>query len=64
MRCTSCSSENPDSRRFCGDCGSPLGSRCARYGVENPAGKKFWGDSTDSDFTGTFVLPLLFGLAF
>jgi hypothetical protein len=41
MRCTSCGSENPASKRFCGDCGSPLGSRCARCGVENPAGKKF-----------------------
>ena len=30
MRCTSCGSENPDSKRICGDCGSPLGSRCAR----------------------------------
>ena len=44
MRCSSCGSENPDSKRFCGDCGSPLGSRCARCGVENPAGKKFCGD--------------------
>ena len=44
MRCASCGSKNPDSKRFCGDCGSPLGNRCARCGVENPAGKKFCGD--------------------
>jgi class 3 adenylate cyclase/tetratricopeptide (TPR) repeat protein len=44
MRCTSCGSENPDSKRFCGNCGSPLGNRCARCGVENPAGQKFCGD--------------------
>ena len=44
MRCTSCGSENLDSKRFCGDWGSSLGSRCARCGVENPAGKKFCGD--------------------
>jgi class 3 adenylate cyclase/predicted ATPase len=44
MRCASCDSENPDSKRFCGDCGLPLGSRCARCGVENPVGKKFCGD--------------------
>ena len=44
MRCTSCGSENPDSKRFCGDCGSPLGNRCERCGVENPVGKKFCGD--------------------
>jgi hypothetical protein len=44
MRCMSCGSENPDSKRLCGDFGSSLGSRCARYGVENPAGKKFCSD--------------------
>jgi hypothetical protein len=44
MRCTSCGSENPDSKRFCGDCGSPFGNRCERCGVENPVGKKFCGD--------------------
>jgi hypothetical protein len=44
MRCTSCGSESPDSKRFCGDCGSPLSNRCARCGVENPAGKKFCRD--------------------
>jgi hypothetical protein len=27
MHCTSCGSENPDSKRFCGDRGLPLGSR-------------------------------------
>jgi class 3 adenylate cyclase/tetratricopeptide (TPR) repeat protein len=44
MRCTKCGSENPDSKRFCGDCGSPFGNCCARCGAENPAGKKFCGD--------------------
>ncbi len=44
MRCSSCGSENPDSKRFCGDCGSPLGSRCPKCGAENPADKKFCGD--------------------
>src|SRR6266849_1765357 len=44
MRCASCGSENPDSNRFCGDCGSPLGNRCVRCGVENPASQKFCGD--------------------
>jgi class 3 adenylate cyclase/tetratricopeptide (TPR) repeat protein len=44
MRCTSCGSENPDSKRFCGDCASPLGNRCAKCGAENPVDKKFCGD--------------------
>ena len=35
MRCTSCGSENPESKRFCGDCGSPLGSRCASKVIDS-----------------------------
>ena len=57
MRCTSCGSENPDSKRFCGDCGSPLGSRCARCGVENPAGQKFCGDC-GADLSQPTAAPL------
>lgn len=26
MKCASCGAENPDDKRFCGDCGSPLKS--------------------------------------
>src|SRR5882724_2419509 len=44
MRCASCGSENPASKRFCGDCGRPLGSGCPKCGAENPADKKFCGD--------------------
>ena len=44
MRCTKCGCENPDSKRFCGDCGTPLGSRCPKCTSENPPGKKFCGD--------------------
>src|ERR1700680_2084069 len=44
MRCTSCGSENPDSKRYCGDCGTPLGGPCPKCDSENPAGKKFCGD--------------------
>jgi hypothetical protein len=44
MRCTGCGSENPDSKRFCGDCGSPLGNRCPNCGSDNLATKKFCGD--------------------
>jgi class 3 adenylate cyclase/predicted ATPase len=44
VRCTSCSSENPDGKRFCSDCGSPLGNRCPKCGSENPAAKNFCGE--------------------
>ena len=44
MRCTKCGSENPDSKQFCSDCGTPFGSRCPKCSAENPVGKKFCGD--------------------
>jgi class 3 adenylate cyclase len=39
-----CGCENPDSRQFCSDCGTPFGSRCPKCSAENPVGKKFCGD--------------------
>src|ERR1700731_2937375 len=44
MRCTSCGSENPINKRFCGDCGRTFGGRCPKCGAENPDDKKFCGD--------------------
>ena len=44
MRCSSCGSENPSGKRFCGDCGAPLANRCPKCGAENPPGKRFCGD--------------------
>ncbi|HST15245.1 MAG TPA: adenylate/guanylate cyclase domain-containing protein [Gaiellaceae bacterium] len=44
MTCDACGSENPAGKRFCGDCGAPLGSACPSCGAENPAGKRFCGD--------------------
>src|SRR5713101_4600745 len=44
MRCAKCGSANPDSKRFCGDCGAVLATRCSRCGAENPPEKKFCGD--------------------
>ena len=43
MRCSKCESDNPSGKRFCGDCGAPLTSRCPKCGAENP-GKRFCGD--------------------
>jgi class 3 adenylate cyclase len=44
MRCSKCGSENPDDKRFCGDCGAPLTNRCPKCGTDNPPGKRFCGD--------------------
>ncbi|HEY2483785.1 MAG TPA: zinc-ribbon domain-containing protein [Candidatus Binataceae bacterium] len=44
MRCSKCGAENLEGKRFCGDCGEPLGNRCHRCGAENAPGKRFCGD--------------------
>jgi hypothetical protein len=43
MRCGKCYAENPDDKRFCGDCGEPLGNRCSQCGAENPSANRFCG---------------------
>jgi class 3 adenylate cyclase len=42
--CAACGSENPAGKRFCGDCGAPLGGACPSCGAENPPDKRFCGD--------------------
>jgi class 3 adenylate cyclase/tetratricopeptide (TPR) repeat protein len=42
--CAACGSENPAGKRFCGDCGAPLGAACPSCGAENPPDKRFCGD--------------------
>ena len=44
MTCVACGSENPAGKRFCGDCGAPLGGACPSCGAENPPDKRFCGD--------------------
>src|SRR5215475_9000894 len=44
MECPSCGAANPDGKKFCGDCGTPLPMRCSACGAANPPGKKFCGD--------------------
>ena len=44
MRCQSCGSENPEEKKFCGDCGAVLTNHCPRCGSNNPPGKQFCGD--------------------
>ena len=43
-QCGNCGAENPDGKRFCGDCGGALALSCPACGAENPQGKKFCGD--------------------
>src|SRR5690242_7580222 len=44
MECPKCRAPNPDSKRFCSDCGSPLVSTCASCGAPSVPGKRFCGD--------------------
>ncbi len=44
MICSSCGTENPTDKRFCGDCGAPLASGCPTCAALNPPGKRFCGD--------------------
>src|SRR2546426_8141983 len=44
MQCPSCSFENPEGTKFCGECGQALTNRCPSCGVENPPLFKFCGE--------------------
>jgi class 3 adenylate cyclase/tetratricopeptide (TPR) repeat protein len=44
MVCRSCSAENGDSQRFCGQCGSSLTSACGACGADLGDGQKFCGE--------------------
>src|SRR5215469_6395665 len=44
MRCSKCGAENPESKKFCGDCGAALSNRCPQCGEESPLGKRFCGN--------------------
>jgi predicted amidophosphoribosyltransferase len=44
MRCSKCGSDNPEDKKFCGDCGAPLANHCPKCGADNPPGKRFCGD--------------------
>jgi class 3 adenylate cyclase len=41
--CTKCGTENREGRKFCAQCGQPLGSVCASCGTQNEAGERFCG---------------------
>jgi class 3 adenylate cyclase/tetratricopeptide (TPR) repeat protein len=44
MRCSKCGSDNREGRRFCGSCGSKLGTVCPQCSAANEAGENFCGD--------------------
>src|SRR6202162_1300500 len=44
MRCSKCTAENREARKFCAECGAPLGARCASCGAENDPAEKFCGE--------------------
>lgn len=43
MRCSRCSAENRDTRRFCALCGAPLTLSCPACGFSNEPGERFCG---------------------
>jgi class 3 adenylate cyclase/tetratricopeptide (TPR) repeat protein len=44
LRCSACSAENPEGKRFCADCGAEMVVRCPSCGAEAQADKRFCGD--------------------
>src|SRR5436305_15348171 len=44
MLCLNCGSENAESRKFCGQCGTPLARPCAVCGASNEPGVRFCGE--------------------
>ncbi len=44
MGCPSCGTENPESTKFCGNCGTRLNNQCAQCSHENPPQFKFCGE--------------------
>ena len=58
MICSSCQTDNPVGKRFCGDCGAPLAMGCPTCGASNPAGKRFCGDC-GTTLDGTASAPAL-----
>ena len=44
MRCSKCGAENPEGKKFCGDCGAMMENRCPQCSADNAPGKRFCGD--------------------
>ena len=44
MQCSKCHADNPDSQKFCGQCGAKLETKCPKCGSPNPSKNKFCGE--------------------
>ncbi|MGD9043925.1 MAG: tetratricopeptide repeat protein [Desulfobacterales bacterium] len=44
MKCPNCHFKNPDTQKFCGECGSKLEKVCSNCGSSNPSEYKFCGE--------------------
>src|SRR6516225_5207695 len=44
MRCSKCTADNREGRKFCAQCGSPLAAKCPSCGASNEPGEKFCGE--------------------
>jgi len=44
MQCPECQTENPDTQKFCGECGGKLEKACPSCGIKNPPQYKFCGE--------------------
>jgi class 3 adenylate cyclase/tetratricopeptide (TPR) repeat protein len=56
VTCPSCAAENPEGKRFCGDCGASLAVTCPNCGASVEPGKKFCGDCGTA-LTATLATP-------
>ena len=57
MKCPKCQHENPDTQKFCGECGSKLERICPNCSANNPSGYKFCGEC-GSDLRQSIETPL------
>jgi hypothetical protein len=48
MLCLNCSTENPESRKFCSECGSLIGYFCPKCGFHNSLNDKYCGGCSAS----------------
>src|SRR6516225_4037784 len=44
MRCSKCTADNREGRKFCAQCGSPLAAKCSSCGASNEPGERFCGE--------------------
>jgi hypothetical protein len=44
LRCSKCSAENREGRKFCAECGTILNAQCLSCGAENEPSEKFCGE--------------------